>query len=337
MEITYNETATDFERQVQAMILLDAFEKISAKAKGLCRIVPLKGIDLLRSLYSETLDRELNDIDLLVFPAEKAKEFIELLQQDGYRPEFSFALDEAALNKKRKVSLISHLERMPNIDVHLALVTKKFFSHTINGFNQDAISRTKAVDEVISVLDDVDRWHYLATHLAFHFLDGDKWYRDLALLLERFSEEQRRTLIYRTKQYDLERVVAAVCARMQSKYPDTASLVNIEQLLPDKSGKRFLRYMRFIEAHPKRVGHGLRLARYYWEFVFISKKEQRRHSFFSLMFPSLGNLQNIYRCHKFFALLLYIPHILINSLGIFLFLAQYHIISTLYRESLHAK
>lgn len=331
METTYNVTATDFAQQAQALICLDAFDQICAKAKGCFGIVPLKGIDLMRFLYSDTLDRELKDIDLLVVPAEKAMGVVEMLQDDGYRPEFSFALDEAALRKKRKVSMLSQSERKPNVDVHLALITKKFFSTTINGFNQDAISRIKAVDEVVSVLDDVDRWLYLAAHLTFHFLEGDKWYRDLVLLMERFGDDEIAILINRAKRYNLERVVGAVCARMRSKFPDVTSRINIAELLPDKGGERFLRYIAFMETHPEKLGHGLRLGRYYWEFIFISKSQQRRHSLLSLMFPSLGNMQNIYRCHALLAILLYVPNLLLNALGLLSFTAQYHVFSTFNR------
>lgn len=331
METLYNATATNFEQQVQAMICLDAFDKICAKANGHFRIVPLKGIDLIRFLYSDTLDRELKDIDLLVIPAERAMGFIELLQNDGYRPEFPFALDEEALRKKRKVSMLSPSERIPNVDVHLAFITKKFFSRTINGFNQEAITRMKDVNEVVSVLDDVDRWLYLAAHLTFHFLEGDKWYRDLVLLMERFDEEDIQTLVKRTERYNFERIIGAICSRMQSKYPGIANRVNISQLLPDKSGQRFLRYIDFMAVHPKRLGHGIRLARYYWEFVFISKKHQRLRSYMSLMLPSLGNMQNIYRCHAMFAILLYVPNLLLNALGLLLFSAQYCIVSSAHK------
>jgi len=75
---------------------------------------------------------------------------------------------------------------------------------------------------VVLVLDDIDRWLYLAVHLAFHFLEGDKWYRDLALMTERFDDEKISTLLKRTEEYNLERVVGAVCTRMQSKFPDIA-------------------------------------------------------------------------------------------------------------------
>ncbi len=355
METIYNASATDFEMQVQAMLLMKAFDDICDKAKGKIRIVPLKGIDLVRFLYADTLDRELKDIDLLVMPAEKSgagtpsssrahlntlspsQGIIELLQNDGYRPEFSFALDETALKKKKKVSMLSNSDRKPNVDVHLALITKKFFSTTINGFNDDAISRTKAVDEVVSVLDGTDRWLYLASHLTFHFLHGEKWFRDLILLMDRFDEAEMALLVERTKQYNFERIVSAVYSRMISIYPKIAGRIDMQQLLPDRGGKRFLRYMEYLEAHPKKIGRGLRLARYYWEFVFISKKSQRRRCFMRLIFPSLGDLQNIYRCHAAVALLLYLPNMLINALGVLLFSAQYLAFSTLLSKQIHAK
>lgn len=337
METIYNASATDFEMQVQAMLLMKAFDDICDKAKGKIRIVPLKGIDLVRFLYADTLDRELKDIDLLVMPAEKSGSIIDLLQNDGYRPEFSFALDETALKKKKKVSMLSNSDRKPNVDVHLALITKKFFSTTINGFNDDAISRTKAIDEVVSVLDGTDRWLYLASHLTFHFLHGEKWFRDLILLMDRFDEDEMALLVERTKQYNFERIVSAVYSRMISIYPKIASRIDMQQLLPDRGGKRFLRYMEYLEAHPKKIGRGLRLARYYWEFVFISKKSQRRKCFMRLIFPSLGDLQNIYRCHASVALLLYLPNMLINALGVLLFSAQYLAFSTLLSKQIHAK
>lgn len=337
METIYNASATDFEMQVQAMLLMKAFDDICDKAKGKIRIVPLKGIDLVRFLYADTLDRELKDIDLLVMPAEKSGSIIDLLQNDGYRPEFSFALDETALKKKKKVSMLSNSDRKPNVDVHLALITKKFFSTTINGFNDDAISRTKAIDEVVSVLDGTDRWLYLASHLTFHFLHGEKWFRDLILLMDRFDEDEMALLVERTKQYNFERIVSAVYSRMISIYPKIAGRIDMQQLLPDRSGKRFLRYLEYLEAHPKKIGRGLRLARYYWEFVFISKKSQRRRCFIRLIFPSLGDLQNIYRCHTSVALLSYLPNMLINALGVMLFSAQYLAFSTLLSNQTHAK
>lgn len=331
METIYNSTPTDIQQQVQALILLKAFDNICAKARGLFRIVPLKGIDLMRSLYSDTLDRELKDIDLLIIPTERAKDFIKILQQDGYRPEHSYSLDKAAINKKRKVSMLSISERLPNIDVHLALVTKKFFSPTINGFNQDAISRLNVVDDVVSTLDDVDRWLYLAAHLSFHFLEGDKWYRDLALLMDHFDTEELSKLLIRTKQYNFERVVYAVCTRLQSKYPGIACQIDIDRIFPHKSEKRFMRYIKYMTANPKRLGHGLRVARYYWELILISKKRQRKRACVKLMFPSLGNMQNIYRCHAMLAVLLYVPNLLINMMGLLLFSVQYWIVSTIQR------
>lgn len=334
METSYNDTANDFGQQAQALLFLRAFDDLCAKANGQFRLVPLKGIDLMRFLYSNTLDRELNDIDVLVVPSDRALDLIGLLQKDGYRPEFPFALDKAVLGRKRKVSMIVP-SRLPDVDVHLALITKKFFSATINNFNRDAISRIKDVNDVVSNLDDIDRWLYLAAHLSFHFLEGEKWYRDLALLIARLDGEELSILRERTELYNFERVVGAVWTRMQHKYPDIGRQIDTSQLLV-KSGKRFVRYVGFMAARPERFGHGLRLGRYYWEFLLVSKRKDRCRAFLRMMIPSFGNMQNIYRCRASFAILLYVPHILINILGIFLFSVQYLFITTLHSRQPNA-
>ena len=336
MKTTYNNTVTDYAQQVQALLCIDAFENLCAKASGRFRIVPLKGIDLIRFLYSETLDRELRDLDVLVLPEQRAMGFIELLFSEGYRAEYTFSLDSSALREKRKVSMLSPSEKIPDIDVHFALIHKKFFSKTINGFNLDAVSRIRDVDEVVSVLDNIDRWMYLASHLTFHYLEGEKWYRDLALLLNRFNENDLDLLISRSKSYNFERIVGAVCWRMQSKYPDIAGRITLSDLLPSGSDNRFLRYIAFMAEHPKRLGNGFHLVRYYWEFIFIKRKEHLHHSFVRLLFPSIGNMQNMYRCHAIPAALLYVPNFIVNALGFLLFMAQYYLISTIRSRSLYA-
>ncbi len=273
METTRNKDVTDFQRQAQALMCLRAFDALCAQSKGICHLVPLKGIDLLRTLYADTLDRELHDIDLLVYPAEKAMDFIALLQAEGYRPEFAHALDAAALQTKKKVSMLAPSENLPHVDVHIALVTKKFFSMTINGFNEDALTRLQPVDEVVLELDKIDRWLFLANHLAFHFLTGDKWYRDLALLWDRMDAQEKAVLFERAKQYHFDRIVEAVLFRMQGGAPNN----------------RFLRYIAHVMENPKRLEHGIRPARYYWEFVLIGNDTERRRAYCSLLFPSLGN------------------------------------------------
>ena len=327
MEPTCNIQTDDFQRQVQALLCLRSFEHLCEEAEGRFIIVPLKGIDLLRSLYADTLDRELRDIDLLIHPAEKALEMVELLQQEGYRPEFDFALDKAAFLEKKKISMIPPSPKKIHVDVHMALITKRFFSDTIGTFNKDALSRLIKQNEVVYVLDDVDRWLFLAAHLAFHFLAGDKWYSDLDLLAKQFSEKQFQTLISRTKQYHLERVVAAVCDRLYNQFSNITDHIPLSIILPEASGKRFLQYIRYMELYPERLGHGLHPARYYWEFLFISQRRQRCRAFLQLLFPSLGMMQNMYRCHAFTAIWMYLPHVLMNMLGILLFNIQYMVIS----------
>ena len=311
METTRNKDVTDFQRQAQALMCLRAFDALCAQSKGICHLVPLKGIDLLRTLYADTLDRELHDIDLLVYPAEKAMDFIALLQAEGYRPEFAHALDAAALQTKKKVSMLAPSENLPHVDVHIALVTKKFFSMTINSFNEDALTRLQPVDEVVSELDKIDRWLFMASHLAFHFLTGDKWYRDLALLWDRMDEKEKAVLFERAKQYHFDRIVEAVLFRMQGGEPNS----------------RFLRYVAYVTANPKRLEHGIRPARYYWEFILIGDETERRRAYRALLFPSLGNMQNIYRCHALVAVLLYLSHVLLNSIGWLVLTIHYAIYS----------
>ena len=104
METTYNVASNDFLQQAQALICLKAFDNICAKSQGKFRIVPLKGIDLMHSLYADTLDRELKDIDLLVIPAERAMRLVEILQNDGYRTATgrSFPMPSTRLPWRRK-------------------------------------------------------------------------------------------------------------------------------------------------------------------------------------------------------------------------------------------
>lgn len=332
METTRNINVSNFQQQAQALICLRAFDTLCAKSKGRFHIVPLKGIDLMRSLYSDTLDRELHDIDLLVLPTERVIEFTDMLRQDGYQPEFAFALDPIALNAKKKVSMLSSSGNLPNIDVHMALITKKFFSATTNGFNEDTLLRVKAEDDVVCVLDDVDKWLFMATHLAFHFLTGDKWFRDLALLLDCFTAEKNKILVQRAKQYHLDRIVKAVLVQMEPLYPEIVDKMGLTQLLSDKNEKHFLRYVGYIVKHQRWLGKGPRLARYYWEFIFICDNKQRWCSFGRLLFPSLGNMQNIYRCYAISAIFLYIPHVIINIIGMVLFAIQYYTISCLKKE-----
>ena len=46
-----------------------------------------------------------------------------------------------------------------------------------------------------------------------------------------------------------------------------------------------------------------------------------------MIFPSLGDMQNIYRLHAPMAILMCLPHLLINIVGLTLFSVQYHFLS----------
>lgn len=309
------------------MMCLSAFDALCRRERehAGCRLVPLKGIDLVRTLYADSLDREMHDIDLLVVPAQKSREFIGRLLEMGYRPEFAFALEGKALESKKKVSMLAPSENLPHIDVHLALITKRFFAQFIGRFNEDALARLHPVDEVVSELDDVDRWLFLATHLAFHFLTGDKWYRDLALLLDKMDEQQLALLHERAMHYRFDRVVAAVLTQMQAHYPESVQRIPLQQWFPSERTRRFLRYTNYYASDPRKLERKISVARYYWEYLFIATPIATKAR--ALLFPSLGNIQNIYRCHALVAPLMYLPHIILNLLGLLVFSIHYAIVS----------
>lgn len=59
----------------RAMLVLGQYRRLCRMADGICCVVPLKGVSLLQSVYSEHLDRDAGDIDIMIVPADKAEEF----------------------------------------------------------------------------------------------------------------------------------------------------------------------------------------------------------------------------------------------------------------------
>ncbi|MBR6030432.1 MAG: hypothetical protein IKP36_00535 [Bacteroidaceae bacterium] len=100
MEITYNATPSDLQQQVHATLLLKTFDALCAKACRRFTLMPLKRIDLVHSFYADTLDREFKDFDQLVLPTKHTTDFVTMLPQNGYRPEFAFPIDPVALAEK---------------------------------------------------------------------------------------------------------------------------------------------------------------------------------------------------------------------------------------------
>ncbi len=304
---------------IKAMMILNAFKSLCEKANGY-NLVPLKGVSLLSTIYSERLDREVSDIDLLVFPREKADKLFQQLIEDGYKTEFPMALQKDALNSKLKASMLSPSSTLPNVDVHIALVTKKFFSRSIGTFNDDAIERATHINGALYKLDPIDEWLFLAQHAAFHLFTNVKWLIDLELLLRGFDEKQVDSLLERSRQYGFDRVVGAAKHHLARLNGDNVKWIN---RLPETKGL-FAKYVRHCDRplNTKNKWHKILID--YFEFMCIDSLPKRIKAFASLIFPSIGKMKNIYRSTSTILMCLMYPiHILVMSLISLIFACYY--------------
>lgn len=294
---------------VRALLVHDNYEWIARRAEALgIEVVPIKGIDLLQTVYAERFDRPVRDIDLLCFSEEDCRRLANDLTGDGsYRLEFEFSLRPEALAAKRKVSLLSNVRTKVNVDIHTALMTKKFFSRTVGTFNEDALQRIAG-----GRLETVDRWLFLAQHAAFHNFSDPKWVRDLKIIYQNFSEQQRAETLRRSGQYGFGRVVKAAlwhCGEWQG------------------NEDAFLRFVRRLN-RPWKHNLFYRFIAGFWEFAFIEKRSARLRAFRDLIFPNFGTLTNIYRVrHKALLPPYYLLNILIMLPAVLLFGGVYIIMS----------
>ena len=292
----------------RTLLILSNYEWIQQQAEAVgVSIVPLKGIDLLQTVYSERLDRPVRDIDLLCHTEDDCRRLAEqLCLTDEYRLEFPFSLRPEALAAKHKVSLLSCSTTKVNVDIHTAFVTKKFFAQTIGTFNADALQRCHD-----GHMESTDRWLFLAQHAAFHLYADPKWVHDLQVLYEAFTPEQRNVLTGKALRYGFQRILTAtqyhIAQHSSSPTPQSS----------------FLRFIAHFNRPFSRRPFD-RLVASYWEFVFIDRSSQRWRMWLQLMFPSHGMLTNIYRIRRPMALLLFYPlNILVAGLTSLLFWTIY--------------
>ncbi len=285
----------------RTLLVLDNFEWIKHQAAAVgVHVIPLKGIDLLQTVYAERLDRPVRDIDMLCRSEEDCRRLCERLCQEDYRLAFRFSLRPEALAAKHKVTLLSCNPNKVNIDIHIVFVTKKFFSQTIGRFNQDAIQRC-----VGDRMEATDRWLFLAQHAAFHAFSDGKWLRDLQVLLDAFTPEQLATLRDKACTYHFRRVTLAALNSLVS-HGETRFQKHFSAFDISRSEKRFLRFLNsFHRPFSRRLFD--RLVTSYWEFTFIDRRSDRLRMWLQLMFPSPGVLTNIYRIRTPFARLFYYP------------------------------
>lgn len=304
----------------RGMLVLEQFHRICSAALGICTVVPLKGVSLLKSIYSKHLDRDAGDIDLLVFPSEKAEEFVEKLTREGYRRQFDYLCDRKALNSKRKIALTSTNPLETDVDIHLDLVTKRYFRRTIREFNKDAISRIRydAADDAGNPadprLDKVDEWLFLAQHACFHQFQELKWIRDLKILADTFSPDEVTTLIERASLYNMRRVTAISYIQILRRVGHST--------LPAISYPGIRRF----EARAENILHRhhsklrTRINNWFWEILCIDHPADRLRGYLRFIFPSTGSLKATYRTDSALkANLLRIPHTLVAPLAVLFF------------------
>lgn len=306
----------------RTLLILANYNWIENQAEAVgVSIVPLKGIDLLQSLYSEQLNRHVTDIDILCKSEDDCRTLVGQLCQEEYRLEFPFALRHDALASKKKVSLISCNTTKVNVDIHIAFVTKKFFSQTIGSFNSDALVRCKN-----GFMDELDRWLFLAQHAAFHGFSDSKWTIDLKLLFDRLSEDDKETLIRRANEYGFKRVLIAGLYQIKKDAPDSMRQ-ELGRLTLTSSDCRFLSFVRSFD-RPFSRSFIDRIVTAYWEFTFIYSKRYRLASWLHLLFPPKGLLTNIYRIKNTASIFFFYPlNFLISGLTSILFGLLYLFVS----------
>lgn len=296
--------AFDFAR---TLLVLRNYEWIQSQAaQAGVTIIPIKGIDLLTSIYAEQLDRHVSDIDLVCQNDADCLLLAERLCQEEYRQEFPFSLRPEALASKHKVSLLSCSTTKVNVDLHTTFVTKKFFSQTIGSFNADAMARCND-----GRMYPIDRWLFLAQHAAFHLFHNNKWTRDLYLLLKDFSVDQRAELLHQSTHYGFRRIVMASLYHIWKAHPEMWKDAQ-EQMNPTRADQRFLRFIHhFDRPFSRHVGD--RIVAAYWEFAMIDHRADQWKSWLRLIFPSRGMLTNIYKIKSPAAVMLFYPLNLVIS------------------------
>lgn len=322
-----NETERQASDLARTLLVLSNYDWLKAEAEAVgVEIIPVKGIDLLQTVYAEHLDRFVRDIDLLCAGEEACRRLVERLCQEDYRLEFPFSLRHEVLAAKQKVSLLSCSMTKVNVDIHIAFVTKKFFVRTIGTFNADALQRCHD-----SHMETTDRWLFLAQHAAFHLFSDDKWIRDLMVLLQPMTATQQDALVAKATGYGFRRVAAAALYHVGKGLPGQARQL-LRGLKPTASERRFLAFIRHFDRPISRRPLD-RLIAAFWEFVFIDSRKKRFAAWLRLMFPDKGTLANIYKVKSPLAILLFYPlNILISGLTSVVFWSIYASMTTFSRR-----
>ncbi len=292
---------------VRGLLILKDFGELVQECGEICRIVPLKGVSLLLTLYRDSFARHVGDIDILIYPRECLPGLKALLVRKGYSPERESATSPEELKYKHKCTFKS--PGKVDVDVHVDFITKKFFSKTCGTFSKDAFGRCYPYDfggTEIYLMDQVDQWLLLAQHACFHLFCGEKWIKDLYLLQTAMTEKELQKLDLLARHYGLGKIVNVTLYHLEKHYgTDTLRISEIE-------GCRQPLLMKFIKKYDRPFLRSVRdrFIAAYWEFIFIDKRNAQFKAFMALLFPGLGMLMSIYKWRiKALVLLFYPIHI----------------------------
>ncbi len=310
----------------RAMMVVSQFEEIARLAEGICDIIPLKGIALLTTLYKDNYDREVGDIDILVAPTSQCRVFIERMKAHGYRMQFDYLTDDGALTAKSKIALCHESNLATDVDIHLAFVTKKFFSKYCGAFNADALARCTKTKGNIMVMDVADQWLFLAQHACFHIFSDPKWLRDLHLLIEGMNDQQIATLHERARHYGFQRVCAAASFAVRYYFP------NIGSPMLNGSFSGCMKRLTAFSIRNHRSWIVKKIVKPFWELLFIARPADRIHAHLSMICPNLPLLKSIYRRKSAIVALLYPLHFIITIVGMLLFYLLYVLVSIFFRN-----
>ena len=302
-----NETDPTHIDYVRNTLLISHFHKILSLCGENATIIPLKGISLLFSIYKENYSRNVGDIDLFV-SGNNLETLVEALKNLGYV--FRNKSIDNRLQSKRKFDMIHPNKKYCDLDIHIDLITKKFYRTSTGDFTSFALSRLRTIEhnnKTIFLLSPVDEWLYLAQHYCFHLFSNDKWLKDLYLLQNNFSGEEITELVAIAKRFHFERVVTAVSRNLSHQYPQNR--IKIPELVTKKHYFFDLLFRNFNQKYSYTFFN--RIIAVYWEFIFIDTFFSRQKAYLQLLFPRLNVLSDIYNCSSKMICLAYPVHLLL--------------------------
>lgn len=307
----------------RTILILHNFEEVLRLSQDLCIIVPLKGLSLLLDLYKENYDRRLSDIDLLVYPKDKAQQLAMRLKSIGYQYN-ERQINHKVIQYKHKCTLFSTSSKRVDIDIHTDFITKKYFSSFCGSFSRDCLERcTPELFHGYSInkMEKIDEWLLLAQHWCFHLFSGEKWGKDLWVLQQSWNSDDFKCLHQRASQYNMARIVRATTYHLSRIYAPAHDRTT------DIKKDRFITFVIHNSRVFKHERNWDRFIAAFWEFIFIEKRNNRIKAYLSLLFPPLGMIQCIYKIFNPFAILLY-PFHLLFIIGCYFILGVYYLYSS---------